>query len=310
MTQPGNESGYEKLMALGPTKRKSLRTQNRHRERLLQRSICGGWTANPYLLCDHYCTYCITAVAGRSAPLMPLDEMKAEFRAALAKIPPCDPVVLGGISDAYPNSEAELKITRSLLPILLESGHPVRIVTKGATVTRDIDLLRDHPDVNVAISIGCVDEKAALRLEPMAPSPAERLMVIRELRAAGVCASVSAMPWVPEASDVASLLAQLDDDVLVFVAPLNIDVGDFNARRFCSQETQAEIDDAYMREFERVGTPDNLKWSAPPSRGMNDPLRPMAQGRLHRERYLRALEQQTAHSKQDSTVGCQQPLRG
>src|SRR3546814_8992014 len=54
----------------------------------------------------------------------------------------CSMISLGANTDPYQPIERELKITRSLLEVMLRFRHPVGIVTKGALVERDIDLLQ------------------------------------------------------------------------------------------------------------------------------------------------------------------------
>src|SRR3546814_9655467 len=65
-------------------------------------------------------------------------------------------ISLGANTDPYQPIERELKITRSLLEVMLRFRHPVGIVTKGALVERDIDLLQELAQdglATVAISI-------------------------------------------------------------------------------------------------------------------------------------------------------------
>lgn len=264
---------------------KLLIASNRTRKRLIEPSFCGGWTINPYPLCDRYCTYCVTRVAGPSNPVMPIDAMKSVLHSTLPDIPRRTPISFGGIADAYPRVEARLGITRALLPLVLDTGNPVRIVTKGTAVTRDADLLVEHPDVNVAISIGVLDESAARRIEPFAPTPDERIAAVRTLEEAGVSVSVICGPWVPGLTDLRALLAQLDDETLVLVQPLQVHSCGFDMRRFCSLGSQAEIDDAYMAEFESIGTPDNVRWLHPPTRRGDHVLQAMAAGRLYKKRF-------------------------
>jgi hypothetical protein len=53
------------------------------------------------------------------------------------------PIMLGANTDPYQPVEKRLGITRSLLEVLVRCRHPVMIVTKGALLERDLDLLAE-----------------------------------------------------------------------------------------------------------------------------------------------------------------------
>ncbi len=76
-----------------------------------------------------------------------------------------------------------------MLEVLLEHRHPLTIVTKHATVLRDLDLLREFAAldlVQVFLSVTTLDDDLKRTLEPRAASPKARLRAVRELNAAGV----------------------------------------------------------------------------------------------------------------------------
>ena len=53
----------------------------------------------------------------------------------------CRPIALGSNTDPYQPAERRLGITRAILEVLRDFRHPVTIVTKGALIQRDIDIL-------------------------------------------------------------------------------------------------------------------------------------------------------------------------
>src|SRR5258705_8165244 len=55
----------------------------------------------------------------------------------------CKSIMLGANTDPYQPAERRMLVTRSILEVLARCRHPVSIVTKGALVVRDIDLLTD-----------------------------------------------------------------------------------------------------------------------------------------------------------------------
>lgn len=55
----------------------------------------------------------------------------------------CKPVMLGANTDPYQPAERQQRVTRSLLEVFARHRHPVGIITKGALIERDLDLLQD-----------------------------------------------------------------------------------------------------------------------------------------------------------------------
>jgi DNA repair photolyase len=114
------------------------------------------------------------------------------------------PINLGANTDPYQPIERQFGITRSLLEVLAESHHPVTIVTKGALIVRDIDVLSrlavEHL-VKVFVSVTTLDDELKRRMEPRAASPAARLAAISKLTAAGIPTGVMYAPVVPAIND-------------------------------------------------------------------------------------------------------------
>ena len=85
----------------------------------------------------------------------------------------CELISLGANTDPYQPVEREYRITRQILEVLAECGHPVGIVTKSALIERDIDILAAMARkqlVNVYISVNNLDHELARRLEPRCPA--------------------------------------------------------------------------------------------------------------------------------------------
>src|SRR5690606_42087746 len=63
-------------------------------------------------------------------------------------------IMLSGNTDCYQPVGRKLKITRSILRVMLEYRHPVSIISKNNLILRDIDLiseLAEHALVHVAV---------------------------------------------------------------------------------------------------------------------------------------------------------------
>jgi DNA repair photolyase len=116
----------------------------------------------------------------------------------------CAPIALGVNTDAYQPVERTLGITRAVIEVLAEFGHPFSVVTKSALIERDLDLLAEMAErrlAQVAISITTLDRPLARALEPRAAAPERRLETIRRLRAAGVPVIVLVAPMIPFLND-------------------------------------------------------------------------------------------------------------
>ncbi len=170
---------------------------------------------NPYRGCEHGCIYCFArpshAWLGHSPGLefetcLHYKPDAAErLREALARPDyRCEPIALGTNTDAYQPLERDLSITRQLLEVLLECGHPVSLITKSALIERDLDLLgalAGQGLVEVRISLTTLDRTLARRMEPRAAAPQRRLQVIERLAAAGVPVGALVAPVIPFLND-------------------------------------------------------------------------------------------------------------
>ncbi len=170
---------------------------------------------NPYKGCEHGCVYCFARPTHAYLDLSPgLDfetrlfykaDAAQRLREELAR-PGYRPALMGfgTNTDPYQPIERQLGIMRDLLEVMLETRHPLSIVTKGSLIERDLDLLRElaaRELVTVMISVTTLDDDTKRIMEPRAASPARRLRVIRALRAAGVPTGVLVAPVVPAITD-------------------------------------------------------------------------------------------------------------
>jgi DNA repair photolyase len=170
---------------------------------------------NPYRGCEHGCIYCFArpshAYLGLSPGLDFETKLFAKPNAAellkkelAARSYVCDLIAMGTNTDPYQPIERKYKITRSIIEVLAECNHPLGIVTKGALVERDIDLLAPMAAkglVQVFISITSLDHDIARKLDPRASAPARRLLAVRRLVDAGIPVGVLASPVIPLLTD-------------------------------------------------------------------------------------------------------------
>ena len=172
-------------------------------------------SVNPYQGCEHGCIYCFARPSHAYWNLGPgldfetrifhkpgLAERLAGELAAPGYV--CKPINLGANTDPYQPAEREHGTTRALLEVLLRHRHPVTVVTKGALILRDLDLLAalaERQLCGVAISLTTLDDGLKRVLEPRAAAPRARLRVIRELVSAGVPVTVLLAPVIPALND-------------------------------------------------------------------------------------------------------------
>jgi len=221
---PGHDRGDEDAAASGTSGRRREDTQpaalkteiiEERAKTILTRNrspdVPFSISLNPYRGCEHGCIYCFARPTHSYLGLSPGLDFESKIyakinapellRQELAKksyIP--EPIALGVNTDAYQPCERELRLTRRVLEVLHECGHPVALITKSSLIERDIDLLRDMAAkrlVAAAVTITTLDHSISRTLEPRAAAPARRLRVIRTLTDAGIPVGVSVAPVIP-----------------------------------------------------------------------------------------------------------------
>jgi DNA repair photolyase len=170
---------------------------------------------NPYRGCEHGCVYCyarpthayLDLSPGRDFETRILFKPRARERLLEELARPGyapSPIALGTNTDPYQPVERRLRITRSILETCLEVRHPVKIVTKGCLIERDLDVLERMASqrlVSVAVSLTTLDDELKRRMEPRAAGPRRRLATLRLLRSRGVPAGVLLAPIIPAIND-------------------------------------------------------------------------------------------------------------
>src|SRR3984893_18782761 len=194
---------------LEPERARSVISTNDSPDIPFERSI------NPYRGSSHGCVYCYARPSHAYMGLSPgLDfETKLFYKADAAKVLEselarpsyvCKSIMLGSNTDPYQPDERRMLVTRSILEVFARCRHPVSIVTKGALVVRDIDLLTDLARdnlVSVTVSITSLDPETKRTLEPRAASPQARLRAVNQLSQAGVPVGILVAPIIPALTD-------------------------------------------------------------------------------------------------------------
>lgn len=173
------------------------------------------YSLNPYQGCEHGCIYCYARNsheywgygAGLDFERVILVKQKAPLLLEKHLQNPNwspKPIVLSGNTDCYQPIERKLKITRSLLAVFLKYRHPVGMITKNVTVTRDLDIIGPLADLNLFalnFSITTLDENIRRKLEPRTASSKAKLAAIKKLTDHGVPVKVMVGPVIPGLND-------------------------------------------------------------------------------------------------------------
>lgn len=170
---------------------------------------------NPYRGCEHGCIYCFARPSHAYLGLSPGLDFETRLiarpnapevlvRELASKSYRVQPIAIGTNTDPYQPLERDRGIMRACLEVLRDFRHPVAIVTKGALIERDLDILAPMAEqslVRVGISVTTLDRDLARRMEPRCPAPDRRLAAIRACVAAGVPVRIMASPMIPALTD-------------------------------------------------------------------------------------------------------------
>lgn len=180
------------------------------------------YVLNPYVGCQHGCSYCYAGLAkgvqGRPEPWGTFVDAKIngpELLAQEIRRKPKDRVWLSGLCDPYQPLEGRYGLTRRCLQTLIREGWPLTVLTRSGLVLRDRDLLGAATGAEVGFSIPTADDGVRRWFEPSAPPIPERIRALGELHGAGIRTYVMIAPLLPGAEGLMDLLVGSVDQVLV-----------------------------------------------------------------------------------------------
>jgi DNA repair photolyase len=168
-------------------------------------------SVNPYRGCEHGCIYCFARPTHSYLNLSPGIDFETRI---IAKVNAAErlreafdspryvprSLNVGSATDAYQPVERRLRITRSVMEVLVEYRHAFSVITKSSGIERDLDLIAPMARDGLAaayVSVTSLDPKLARILEPRAAAPHRRLRTIEALARAGVPVGVSVSPVIP-----------------------------------------------------------------------------------------------------------------
>ncbi len=187
------------------------------------RGMAFKWSLNPYMGCVHRCTFCYVRHFEKRADrpsdnrygtsirvkVNVADVLRRELARPAWKR---DQVAIGAATDPYQPAEGRYRLTRACLRELAAASTPIRIITRGPMIIRDLDVLQEasqRADVAVTFSIPTLDEEVCRRTEPSTAHPRQRLRALKTLVDGGVRATVGMAPILPGISDRPEQLAEV-----------------------------------------------------------------------------------------------------
>lgn len=180
------------------------------------------YVVNPYVGCQHGCSYCyarfMKRVTGHREPWGGFVDVRinaADLLGRELKKKKRGRVWVSGVCDPYQPLEASYTLTRQCLELLVQNRWPVIIQTRSPLVLRDIDLLKEAEDVEVGLSVTTADDTIRTLFEPSAPPIPERIRALGELHNAGIRTYAMIAPLLPGAGGLAGLLKGKVDYILV-----------------------------------------------------------------------------------------------
>ena len=235
---------------------------------ILSKSKVSDYTINPYIGCEHGCTYCyarfMKRYTGHREPWGRFVDVKINAVSLLQREirrKRAGKVWISGVCDPYQSAEKEYELTKGCLEVLLRHGWPVLVQTKSPLVLRDVELLRRLREIEVGFTITTADENIKEIFEPNAPAVKDRIETLEKLHSVGVKTYAMIAPILPKAE---GLVAQLRGKVdYALVDRMNYHYADWVYRRYGLEYAMTDGFFAQMKReladgFEKVGIPCQL----------------------------------------------------
>jgi len=220
---------------------------------ILSRSQVYDYVINPYVGCQHACSYCyarfMKRFTGHKEPWGEFVDVKTNaadlLRVEINKKKRAK-VWVSGVCDPYQPLEAKYKLTRKCLEILAQNDWPAVIQTRSPLVLRDIDILKEGRNFEVGLSITTADDDIRKLFEPHAPPIMARLRALDELHRAGIKTYAMIAPMLPGAEGLAEYLGGKVD--YIRVDRMNYHYADWVYRKYGLED---KLSDDYFQRTSR-----------------------------------------------------------
>lgn len=189
---------------------------------ILSASKVYDYVINPYVGCQHGCTYCyaryIKRFSGHLEPWGLFVDVKINAPELLRKEitkKKRGRVWISGLCDPYQPLELKYELTRKCLEILAANEWPVTIQTRSSLVLRDLDILKGAKDLEAGLTITTADDKIRRLFEPYTTSVEDRLHTLEELHQSGIRTYAMIAPVLPGAEALAEALVGKVDHIII-----------------------------------------------------------------------------------------------
>ncbi len=170
------------------------------------------WTVNPYRGCTHACKFCFArpthtylgfdADRDFEKQIVVKVNLPEVLRTELAR--PSwkrEHVAMGTSTDPYQWVEGRYKLMPDIWRALADHETPASVLTKSPLLLRDLELMKQVPQISANLSIPTLDEKAWRSTEPHTPHPRARMEAVAELNRAGIPCGILIAPLMPGVND-------------------------------------------------------------------------------------------------------------
>ncbi len=167
------------------------------------------YVVNPYTGCEFGCIYCYASFMGRFVNesinnwgnyVYVKTNAVQLFDKEIDTIPEKDTtILLSSVTDPYQGVESKYKLTRGILETVIKKGYggEIGILTKSSMVTRDIEILKKIPQIDVGMTITTTDDELSRFLELRATATSMRIKTLDELNKAGIPTYAFVGPLLP-----------------------------------------------------------------------------------------------------------------
>lgn len=210
---------------------------------ILSKSQVYDWVINPYVGCQHGCTYCYARFMKKftghteawgefvdvkiNAPELLQREIKRKKKGE---------IWISGVCDPYQPIEEKYQLTRKCLEILSNYDWHVYIQTKSPLVLRDLDIVKRFKHIDVGFSIGTSKEEIRKIFEPKAPPIESRLKALEVLAKEKITTYVMIAPTLPGAEE---LIPELKGKVnYIIIDKMNYHYADWVYKRYHLEKFQ------------------------------------------------------------------------
>jgi len=110
-------------------------------------------------------------------------------------------IFFGSVTDPYQGVEAKFQLTRKCLEIIsknsIKNEIKVSLLTKSPLVTRDIDIYKQIPNLEIGMTITSTDDVVSRMFESCAPPSSLRIKALKELNKEGINTYAFVGPLLP-----------------------------------------------------------------------------------------------------------------